>query len=166
MKKLSLFFLLLSSMIILSGCTPKFHDNDDYNELLSQLFAIFTDDKLRELDTEDRNNYSISAALWWCLDASEEGVPIQSCYVDFLVEYDALFIDAENPPRYAGFIRVASAKFGGSIIEEDYRLVLSTIYGTTRRENINAFREVLAAHKAMNITAELYEGRPLERRLP
>ena len=166
MKKVTAFVILITMTFILTACSPKFHSNDTYNELLSELFGIFTEEKLLELDTEFRNNYEISAALWWCLDTTEDGVPLVSCYVDFLVEYDAINVNPDNPPRYAGFIRVGKVKLGDTVLSEDYRLVLSTIYGNTRRENFNAFKEVHQAHQSLNIATDLYEGTPLRRRLP
>ena len=164
MKKLvlmSVFFLF-----ILTGCSTRFHKNEDYDILLTELFAIFTSEKLESLDTDDRKNYEISAALWWCMDTVDAMLPLTSCYVDFLVEYDAYHINEEDPPRRAGFIRVAKMKHGEEIITDNHNLVLSNVYGTTRRANFNAFQEIHEAHKSMNLATELYEGAPLNRRLP
>ena len=166
MKKILLFLITLTLTIALSACTPKFHSNEDYNELLEGLFAIFTEEKLLELETEKRINYEVTGALWWCVEAQEDSLPLISCYVDFLVEFDAIYINPTDPPRYAGFIRVGDVNIGDTILSEDYQLVLSTIYGNTRRANMNAFREVHEAHKSLNVATGLYEGTALNRRLP
>ncbi len=166
MKKILLFLITLTLTFALSACTPKFHSNEDYNELLEGLFAIFTEEKLLELETEKRINYEVTGALWWCVEAQEDSLPLISCYVDFLVEFDAIYINPTDPPRYAGFIRVGDVKIGDTILSEDYQLVLSTIYGNTRRANMNAFREVHEAHKSLNVATGLYEGTALNRRLP
>ena len=161
MKKI----FIVSLFLFLSACSSNtFHKNETYNTLLTELFSIMNEERLTSVETENRINYDVTGAMWWCLSAEESAGDIEACYVDFLVEYD--YLDQGITTRQAGFIRVGAIMTNESIVQDNDQLVLSSVYGLTREENWSAFTIIYEQHKNLGVQTNLLEGRELQRKLP